>query len=272
MKSFIGIAEKDAELIRELRKNGNSNHKVGTTYPLSWKIDSAQTTTLSFKGYEAEMIPSNITGADRLKYDTSKPFTRDVTYYNHFTPRQSVTIPEQYVIPKGYWNVIERLENNKIEMRRVRKDTIISAEVYRITSFDSRKRPYEGHYQHYNTKVEMTQEMVTIKKGDLMVDTQQPGLRYLLETLEPTAPDSFFNWNYFDTILQQKEGFSPYVWEDKAEAFLNENPKIKEEFETKKAEDVNFSKNWYAQLDWIHKQSPNYEQSHMRYPIVRVGG
>lgn len=272
MRSFIGIAEKDAELIKELRKNGNSNYKVGSTYPLSWKIDSAQTTTLSFKGYEAEMIPSNITGADRLKFDTKAPFTRDVTYYNYFTPLVSVTIPEQYIIPKGYWDVIERLENNKIEMRRARKDTVISAQVYRIASFESRTRPYEGHYQHYNTKVEITQEEVAVKKGDLLIDTQQPGLRYLLETLEPTAPDSFFNWNYFDTILQQKEGFSPYVWEDKAEAFLYEHPKVKEEFEAKKVAEPNFSKNWYAQLDWIHKQSSHYEQSHMRYPIVRVGG
>lgn len=272
MKSFISIAEKDAELIRELRKNANSNYKVGSSYPLSWKIDSSQTSTLSFKGYEAEMIPSNFTGVDRLKYDTSKPFTRDVTYYNYFEPVNTVTIPKQYIIPKGYWHVIERLENNKIEMRRARKDTIINAEVYRIINFETRQRPYEGHYQHYNTKVEMIQEQVTIKKGDLMVDTQQAGLRYLLETLEPTAPDSFFNWNFFDTILQQKEGFSPYVWEDQAEAFLNENPKIKAEFEAKKAEDANFSRNWFAQLDWIHKQSPNYEQSHLRYPIVRVGG
>ncbi|MEM7086597.1 MAG: M14 family metallopeptidase [Bacteroidota bacterium] len=272
MRSFINIAEKDAELIKELRKNSNSDYKIGTTYPLTWKIDSAQTSTLSFKGYEAEMIPSNITGANRLKYDTTKPFTKDVTYYNHFKPVHSVTIPKQYIIPKGYWNIIERLENNQIEMRRVRKDTVIDAQVYRIVSFDSRQRPYEGHYQHYNTQLEMTQEKVTVRKGDLLVDTQQPGLRYLLETLEPTAPDSFFNWNYFDTILQQKEGFSPYVWEDKAETFLNENPQIKAAFEAKKAAEPSFSANWYAQLDWIHKQSTHYEQSHMRYPIVRVGG
>ena len=25
--------------------------------------------------------------------------------------------------------------------------------------------------------------------------------RYLLETLEPTAADSFFNWNFFDSIF-----------------------------------------------------------------------
>lgn len=272
MKSFINIAEKDAEIIQELRKNNTTLYGEGTQYPLSWKVDSSKTSTLSFKGYEAEMTPSNITGVDRLKYDSSKPFTRDVTYYNYFIPTTSVTIPEKYIIPKGYWNVIKQLDNNEIEYDRARKDEVIKAQVYRIKSYDTRRNPYEGHYLHYNTQVEITEEDVTIKEGDIIVETQQRGVRYLLETLEPIAPDSFFNWNYFDTILQQKEGFSPYVWEDKAESFLSEHPAIKAQFEAKKESDLNFAKNWYAQLDWIHKQSPNYEKSHLRYPIVRVGG
>ncbi|RLD23753.1 MAG: hypothetical protein DRI70_08960, partial [Bacteroidetes bacterium] len=272
MKSFINIAEKDAEVIQELRKNSISRFKEGELYPLTWKVDSSRNTTLSFKGFEAEMIPSDITGADRLKFDSNHPFTKDVTFYNYMTPTTSVTIPEKYIIPKGYWNVIKQLNNNEIEYERARKEEVIKARVYRIKSYETRRNPYEGHYLHYNTQVEITEEDVTINEGDLIVETQQPGVRYLLETLEPTAPDSFFNWNYFDTILQQKEGFSPYVWEDKASEFLNDHPIIKAQFEAKKVSDPNFANNWYAQLDWIHKQSPNYERSHLRYPIVRVGG
>lgn len=272
MKSFINIAEKDAEVIQELRKNSTSRFEEGVLYPLSWKVDSSEFTTLSFKGYEAEMVPSDITGADRLKFDTNAPFTKDVTYYNYMTPKTSVTIPEKYIIPKGYWNVIEQLDNNEIEYERARNEEVIKARVYRIKSYDTRRNPYEGHYLHYNTQVEITDEDVMIKEGDYIIETQQPGVRYLLETLEPTAPDSFFNWNYFDTILQQKEDFSPYVWEDKARVFLDEHPAIKAQFEAKKDSDPNFANNWYAQLDWIHKQSPNYENSHLRYPIVRVGG
>ncbi len=272
LKSFINIAEKDAELIKELRKNNNSQFKVGSSYALSWKLDSAQTTTLAFKGYESERIPSTVTGAARLKFDTNKPFTKEVTYYNYFQPDLSVTVPKQYIIPKGYWEVIAQLERNKIKMRRLQKDTLITAQVYKIKSYKTRERPYEGHYPHYNTQVIVSEENISVKKGDYMVETQQPGLRYVLETLEPMAPDSFFNWNYFDTILQQKEGFSPYVWEEKAQEFLDTHPEVKKQFEKKISSDPGFAQNWYAQLDWIHKQSPNYEQSHLRYPIVRVRG
>ena len=272
MRSFINIAENDASKIKELRKNSFNNFTTGNSYPITWTIDSSKTATLQFKGYEGTMEPSNITGASRLKYHRDQPFTKPVIYYNEFKAVESIKIPSAYIIPKGYWNVIDQLKNNQITLTEVKKDTLISAEVYKIKNYETFNNPYEGHYPHYNTQVETFEEEVSVKKGDFMVSTQQPGIRYLLETLEPMAVDSFFNWNYFDTILQQKEGFSPYVWEDLAEAFLNEHPEIKTEFEIKKSNEPNFAANWFAQLDWIHKQSSNYEKSHLRYPIVRVRG
>ncbi|CAM3447921.1 M14 family metallopeptidase [Aequorivita lipolytica] len=272
VKSFINIADTDAEKIKTLRKNSFEKYKAGSYYPISWEVDSSKTSTLSFKGYEGKMIPSKITGADRLKYFPDKPFTKNVTYYNYFKVADSVKIPSAYIVPKGYWNIIELLKLNGISFSEIKNDSIISAEVYKIKSFETVKNPFEGHYLHYKTEVSKTAQIVSIKAGDILVNTQQPGVRYLLETLEPSAPDSFFNWNFFDAILPQKEGFSPYVWEDMAEKFLNENPEIKKEFEAKKDTEPEFAQNWYAQLDWIHKQSPNYEKSHLRYPIVRVGG
>lgn len=272
MKQFIKIADEDSELVTVLKKSDSDLYASGNIYPVQWQVDSSKTATLQFKGFEATRIPSEVTGQNRLKFDQNKPFTRDVTYYNTFTPSASVTIPKHYIVPQGYWNVLDLLKQNKIQYERVQKDTSISAEVYYIKDFKTYQNPYEGHYPHYNTEVAARTENTSIKKGDYIFKTDQDGVRYLLETLEPTAQDSFFNWNFFDTILQQKEGFSPYVWEDKALEFLQSHPEIKKEFEAKKAEDTAFGTNWYAQLDWIHKKSPNYEKAHLRYPIVRVGG
>ncbi|MDX1462430.1 MAG: M14 family metallopeptidase [Marinirhabdus sp.] len=272
MKEFIKIIDEEVALVKNLRKIDADRFKPGNTYPIQWAVDSSNTSTLAFKGYEAEQKPSEVTGYNRLFFNRDRPYTRDVTYYNTFKPTATVTIPEKYIIPKGYWPVIDLLKQNKIHFEYVQKDTTITAGVYHIESYQTRQMPYEGHYAHYNTKVELNEEEVTVSKGDIIVETQQEGVRYILETLEPSAVDSFFNWNFFDTILQQKEGFSPYVWEDKAAAFLNENPEINAEFEAKKQSDENFRNNWYAQLDWIHKKSPSYETAHLRYPIVRVGG
>jgi len=111
---------------------------------------------------------------------------------------------------------------------------------------------------------------IAFRKGDLYIKTFQPGVRYLLETLEPVTIDSFFNWNFFDGILQQKEGFSSYVFEDEAKRMLEEDTTLNEEFQAEKRSNPEFSKNAYEQLNWIYKRSGHYENSHLRYPVFRV--
>jgi hypothetical protein len=272
MKSFIAITDADAKNIKNIHQRAKTRFKKTDLYPILWTTDSTKTQTLQFKGYQGDMIPSEVTGKMRLKFDHSKPFVKPTLYYNTFKPSKEITIPAYYGIPKGYWKVLERLALNKIKVLELQKDTTLVAQVYYIKDYKSRQSPYEGHYLHYNTQVTAKQENIILHKGDYLASTNQEGIRYLLETLEPEAVDSFFNWNFFDTILQQKEGFSPYVWEDKAKELLDNNPLLKIEFETKKKTEAAFASNWYAQLDWLHKHSTNYEQNHLRYPIIRVGG
>ena len=270
MKSMIAITEEDGEHIAKLRASSYDTYKVGTEYPLNWIVDTSKTSTLAFKGFEGQMIPSNITNAQRLKYDTSKPFTKEVTYRNYFKVKNTVTIPKAYVIPQGWHTIMDLFELNNIEKTQLKQDSTITVESYKIDTYKSRTSPYEGHYLHYNTTVNSTQETVTFKAGDYIINTNQEGIRYIIETLEPQAPDSFFNWNFFDTILQQKEGFSPYVWEDKAKDLLDSDAALKSQFEAKKESDEAFAKNWYAQLDWLHKHSNNYEKAHLQYPVYRI--
>ncbi|MCK7591998.1 M14 family metallopeptidase [Subsaxibacter sp. CAU 1640] len=270
MKSMVEIVERDSEKIRKLRESSFKNFKGKKTYTIDWELDTTKTSTLTFNGFEGTMIRSEVTGQNRLKYDRNKPFSKDVIYQNHFKPKVEVVIPKAYVIPKEWWNVIELLKINNVEMIQFQKDTTLEVETYRIASYQTRNQAYEGHYQHYNTQITASTGKLTFQQGDYYIKTDQKAIRYLLETLEPQAPDSFFNWNFFDTILQQKEGFSPYVWEDMAEQLLVENQSLKNEFERKKKDEPGFANNWYAQLDWLHKQSPNYELAHMLYPIYKL--
>ena len=270
MKSMIEIIDKDSEKIKALRASAFKYFQKSKTHTINWQLDSTKTSKLKFKGYEGSMIPSEITGAQRLKYDRSKPFTKNVVYQNYFKPDIEVTIPKAYIIPQGWWNVLELLKLNKVEMRQFESDTTITVESYKIDAYETRNQAYEGHYQHYNTEVVSIEDQINFKKGDYYIPTNQTAFRYLMETIEPQAPDSFFNWNFFDTILQQKEGFSPYVWEDKADELLKNDENLRIQFEDKKKAEPEFSKNWYSQLDWLHKNSPNYERSHLHYPIYRM--
>ena len=270
MKSMVDITENDGEKIKKLREHANKKLLTNKTYTLNWELDTSKTSMLNFKGFEGEMIPSEITGKQRLKFNRNKPFTKEVSYQNYFKPTDSVTIPSAYIIPQGWWPVIDLLKINNTEMFQLEKDSSYTVEIYKIKDYKSRNTPYEGHYLHYNTTVSSKVKTITFKKGDYLIKTNQTSLRYLLETLEPQAPDSFFNWNFFDTILQQKEGFSPYVWEEKAILILLQNPRLQIELNLKKSYEPDFANNWYAQLDWIHKKSENYEKAHLQYPVYRV--
>ncbi|MGS2727370.1 M14 family metallopeptidase [Psychroserpens sp. BH13MA-6] len=270
MKSMIAIVEADGPKISELRTAALSEFQSKTTYPLQWQIDTTQTSTLQFKGYEGQMLPSDVTGAKRLKYDRNQPFTKAIPYSNYMTPSLEISIPKAYVMPQGWWNVIDLLAINGVEMQALENDTILTVQSYKIKNYDTRKQAYEGHYPHYNVTLDVSEERLSFSKGDYLIYTNQAAFRYLMETLEPQGSDSFFSWNFFDTILQQKEGFSPYVWEDRAKALLEAQPELKDAFELKKAKDANFAGNWYAQLDWLHKQSVHYETAHLQYPVYRI--
>lgn len=270
MVETINYVDQNASKIKALKNQNLENYKAGMQYPLQWEIDSTKVSYIDFMGYKGGYKESDVSGKQRLYYDKKQPFTKKIPFYNDYKATKEVTIPSFYVIPQSQWQIIELLQLNKIEMQPLAQNTEIEVESYKIASFETTKYPYEGHYGHYNTSVTKTTEKVTFRKDDFMVSTNQKGVKYLLETLEPEAVDSYFNWNFFDTILQQKEYFSAYVFEDLAKKLLDKNPKLKAEFEAKKQSDVKFAENGAAQLDWIYKHSPYYEKAHLQYPVYRI--
>ena len=270
MLSMIEIMQKESDKIITLRQDFHKEIYNQDLYTLNWQIDGEKSSMLNFKGFEGEMIDSKVTNQKRLKYDRTKPFNKAVKFQNYFKPALQITMPKAYIIPQGWHNVIDLLKLNNVAMNTLDIDSDYQVESYRITDYETSKTPYEGHYPHSNTQISKTIEQKSFKKGDYIIEVNQPSIRYILETLEPQAPDSFFKWNFFDTILQQKEHFSPYVFEDIAEQMLKDNPEIAKEFREKQDTDKEFAENWYAQLDWLHKHSEHYEKTHMLYPVYRI--
>lgn len=142
--------------------------------------------------------------------------------------------------------------------------------MYYISDFKTAQKPFEGHYLHSAVKVEPKQQNIQCYAGDYVVYVNQKTNRYIVETLEPQAPDSFFNWNFFDSILGQKEHFSSYIFEDTAAQLLKDNPSLKQKLEAEKAKNSELSKSAYAQLEFIYKNSDYFEPTFMRYPIGRL--
>ncbi len=254
------LSEQGNELIRirEARKQAVSNQKE---FEISWSVDTTQYKSLEFRGYEPTYVESEVSGLRRLKYDRDRPFTQDVKFMDTYRADKVVNAPKYYVIPQQWSKVIDLLQINQIEMLMLERDSTLDVEAYLISDYQTSGRPYEGHYRHYDVKVSPKQVTVDLRKGDFLVPVNQWRNRYIVETLEPEAPDSFFSWNYFDAILQQKEHFSSYVFEDHAANILEKNPDIKRELELAKAEDPKLAESAYGQLEFIYQRSVHPNQS-----------
>jgi hypothetical protein len=154
-------------------------------------------------------------------------------------------------------------------MKQLINDSVINVEAYHIDDYQSYPRPYEKHHKNTNVKISASVQQIQFLKGDYIISTNQPNKRFLVEMLEPTGDDSYFSWNFFDAILQQKEGYSDYRWEDVAADYLKNHPELKTKLEEKKKSDSAFAQRAPAQLDFVYKNSPYYEPAHLRYPVYR---
>lgn len=269
MLSFIKLASENAAVIKETRSKDRKAIQAQKEFALDWQVDTTKPTMITFKGYEAGYKPSEVSGLQRLYYDRSKPFTKQVPLYNTYSAKLKATAPKAYVVKHGWDRLIDRLKMNGVQMRQLDKDTVMDLSVYYIQDYETGKKPYEGHYQHSNVKLRKETRSIQLSEGDYIIATNQQARRYLVETLEPNAPDAFFGWGFFDAVLQQKEYFSDYVFEDEAAALLKKDAALKMQLEEKQKSDTTFAKSGAAQLDFIYKHSPYYEPVHMRYPVFR---
>ena len=239
-------------------------------FPLSWKVDSSKFSFVNFKGYEAAYKKSEVTGLERMYYNRNKPFKKEMKYFNVFMPAAIVVKPVAYIIPKGWVDVIERLKINGVSMQALKNDSSMLVDAYHIDEYKSYPTPYEKHHKNYAVKVSLGQQRIQFLKGDYIIYLNQKANRYIVEMLEPAGDDSFFAWNFFDAILQQKEGYSDYRWEDVAANWLQSNPEIQQQLQEKKIADSAFANNAAAQLEFVYKHSPYYEPVHLRYPVYRM--
>lgn len=270
MQSFIEFTSLNSAAIKQLRAEAKKNDCTVSAFPVSWKLDTTRQEQVLFKGYEAGRKNSEISGLPRLYYDRSRPYEKQLPYYNFYTPRTTIQKPMAYIVPQGWWKVIDLLKINRVQMVALSKDTGIEVEVYRIEDYKTLPRQYEMHHLNTEVVVSKKKQVVKFRKGDYYIPLNQEANRFLVTVLEPQADDSYFAWNYFDAILSRKEGYSPYAFEDLAAQYLNEHPELKRQLEKKRNSDTAFAKTASAQLDFVYRNSPYFEPDHMKYPVYRV--
>ncbi len=271
MLSLCEIIRENGNEMEEIKENQQTVWLEVDSIPLQWKLDSQRVDSLNFHGYHSEYIPSELTGAPRLKYHQDQAKTFEIPFYNRYQASLYRPKPKAYLIPQAWKEIMDRMKRNGVKSwSRLEKDSLIQVNAIKVKNFETLTRPFEGHYLHYNTEVEYSPEKYQARKGDFLVELESDRDFFIMSVLEPEAIDSYFNWNFFDTYLQQKEGYSSYVFEDKALEILAQDPELKSRFEEKKDTDPSFASNPAWQLYWVYTQSEHYEDNHMRLPVFRI--
>jgi hypothetical protein len=267
--SMLKIANRDYKTNIENKKQADENTKNKNEFVLTWKLDENNPSQYLFKGYEAKYKPSVISGFDWLYYDKNSPYEKEINYYNEYLPVVSVSKPYAYIIPQSWWYILDLLKLNDVDMDYLESDTVLDVESYYIEKFDTQNPPFEGHYVHSNVEVRKVTQKRKFYKNDYIIYTNQECNNFIMQVLEPQSTDSYFCWNFFDAILQQKEYYEAYLFEDIADSLLNSKPGLKEEFEEKKRTDEKFRNDPDAQLSFIYNNTVR-EPEFMRYPVARV--
>ncbi len=138
---FINVLAKytseNSETIKKKRVEGVRESMAIKDFPVSYKLDTTTFRRIEFKGYEAVKNQiSPLTGLERFGYDTSKPYTDSIRYFDHWVPVETVKVPEFYILPQGYTDVIERFDLLGVRYSHLEKDSLINVTVDYIDDFD----------------------------------------------------------------------------------------------------------------------------------------
>ena len=270
MEHVIEIVARDADLIAKNKLMADAEVRNQLVFPLQWILDDKNFSLLTFKGYEAKHKASELSGVPRLYYDRAEPYEKDIRVFDHYLPSVQVKKPLAYVIPQSWQRVIDLMRLNGVQMTPLAADTQIELEMYYIEDYKTVNKPFEGHYLHSQVKLRAEKQKVKYYEGDFVIFTDQPQNRYIIETLEPQGVDSFFSWNFFDSILGQKEHYSDYVFEDEAARLIKDDSEMLQRLEEEKKKNPALLQNPKLQLDWVYRNSKYYEKTHMRYPVGRL--
>ncbi|HKI46395.1 MAG TPA: M14 family zinc carboxypeptidase [Balneolales bacterium] len=270
MRVMLQVMNRDYHELLRVRSDADRYVAAQKEFRYNWKMDTTSWKPMEFNGYAAEYHTSKVTGLPQLYYDEHEPYTKQIRYYDRYIALDSVRAPQAFILPQAWFRVAERLRGNGVILQPLKHDTAIAVTAYHIADYKTFSRPYEGHYPHSDVTVNPFRDTLSFRKGDYLIRMNQKTNRYIMEVLDPRFSDSFFRWNFFDSVLMQKEYFESYVFDTVAVGILHNHPALDREFRAKQESDTSFANDVRGQLNWIYKRSKYFEPVYMRYPVYRV--
>lgn len=242
---------------------GGRTNKV---VPLTWRVPANATPEqVEILGIESRKTLSPISGNVRVEW-LGKPVTSRAPLQRESEAATSVTRPDAYWIPPQWQDVIELIELHGLDFERTSEPREVEVTMYRLSDPQYVTPQFEGHVRVTAT-VTPEKRRERFPAGTVIVPGNQHLGTLAALLLEPSSPDSFFQWGFFHSILAPTEYVESYIMEPMAERMLAEDPKLAEEFRRKVESDDTF--HGRARLQWLYERTPFYDERARLYPIGR---
>lgn len=237
-------------------------------FPLRYQ-GTSDSIMIDFLGVKYTVERSSISGGKWFIYDSENPVTFNIPLFNQHEVTHAVSIPDAYIIPKEYEDIIERLNFHGVQMTLLDEEKEIEVESYCFRDVRLSGRSIEGH-QTATFTVDPIKEIRRYAKGSAIIPVGQARARLIIHALEPMAPGSFAYWGFFNSIFERVEYFESYAMERIARDMIAEDPMLMEELKMAMNENPSMADNPNLILSWFYERTPYYDQRHNIYPIGRI--
>jgi hypothetical protein len=272
IRVVCGILNEDASRVRDL----NALADMSTASPVFREIPfpvrftaGPDSIMVDFRGVNYEVETSDLTGGPWFRYHPDKDTTFRLPFFYQQLPERTVQLPEAYIIPPEWTEVIKRLPLHGIDYSILKKRAFVQVQSFKFRDYEWRNTPYEGRFI-LNTEWDTIEELREYPAGSVVVDMNQRTARVIACIFEPSSQDSYLEWGFFNTIFERKEYFETYVMEGIARKMIEENPVLEVEFKQWKEEHPEFANNQWVQLEWFYRRSPWWDPKKDVYPVGKI--
>ena len=248
-------------------EEARSLRKSSRMVPIDFELTD-ETVPYPLKAVDAMTEESNVSGDTRVVFGTN-PLDLTVPMYNTFRVKKAVTPPFYYIVPPQWREAIDVLQAHGLKTQRTSERMEVEVESYRFHDVRFPPGPFEGRFMP-KFKAELITERRTFPAGSVLVPLDQTLSKLAINLLEPEAPDSLLAWGFFNAIFEQKEYGEPYILEGLAREMMADDPKLREKFEERLANDEAFAASSAARLDFFYRRSKYWDPYMNVYPIGRI--
>ncbi len=233
-------------------------------FPMRFELTD-RSRKVEFRGVSYEEVLSDVTGGRYFRY-SDQPETMVLDFYDEVAPVATADLPEAYILPPEWVEVIDRLDVHGIAYRRLDRDTELEIRTWKFSDAGWQERPYEGRHPVTFAAASLTETRV-FPAGSVVVDLNQSVAPVAAHLLDPAGPDALVRWGFFDAVFSQVEYVESYVIERMIPQLLADNPTWGPELEELKAADPEFAADPWAIRYWFYTRTPYYDDRMGVYPV-----